>query len=143
VRIREVRPSGEVGSAAYAITRRWKAFHCVRRILIKLLEPSEIPHVKYVNTSFFGLCISGWRQPRRMGAAKGAPVKPPSTINSTALMYDESSEARKSTAFASFSGSPHRPSGTVEEKKSESLVTTKDQPASQSGTATELLAPHS
>jgi hypothetical protein len=37
-----------------------------------------------------------------------APVAPPSTINSTALMYEESSEARKSTAFASSSGSPHR-----------------------------------
>ena len=46
-----------------------------------------------------------------MDAPKGAPVNPPSTISSTALMYDESSEARKSTAFASSSGSPHRPSG--------------------------------
>src|SRR6202012_2585374 len=63
-----------------------------------------------------------YRQPRRMGAPKGAPVSPPSTISSTALMYDESSEARKSTALASSSGSPQRPSGTVEEKKSESFA---------------------
>jgi len=33
-----------------------------------------------------------------MGTPKGAPVSPPSTISSTALMYD--SEARKSTALA-------------------------------------------
>jgi hypothetical protein len=33
-------------------------------------------------------------------------------------MYDESSEARKSTALATSSGSPQRASGTVEEKKS-------------------------
>src|SRR5580693_7126472 len=56
-----------------------------------------------------------------MGAPKAAPVNPPSTTNSTALMYDESPEARKSTAFASSSGSPHRARGTVEEKKSASL----------------------
>src|SRR5580698_9668339 len=62
------------------------------------------------------------RQPRRMGAPKGAPVNPPSTISSTALMYDESSDARKSTAFASSSGSPHRPSGTFEENESASLA---------------------
>src|SRR3984957_5236575 len=51
------------------------------------------------------------RQPRSMGDPKGAPVNPPSTTNSIALMYDESSEARKSTAFASSSASPHRPKG--------------------------------
>src|SRR5271163_4330176 len=62
------------------------------------------------------------RQPRRMGAPKGAPVNPPSTTSSTALTYDESSEARKSTALASSSGSPHRPRGTVEEYKSTSLA---------------------
>jgi hypothetical protein len=45
-------------------------------------------------------------QPRRMAAPKGAPVSPPSTISSTALMYDESSEARKSTALATSSVSP-------------------------------------
>src|SRR6202044_1316699 len=61
-------------------------------------------------------------QPRRMAAPKGAPVSPPSTISSTTLIYDESSEARKSTALARSSGSPQRPSGTVEEKKSESFV---------------------
>src|SRR6202167_2207391 len=61
-------------------------------------------------------------QPRRMGAPKGAPVSPPSTTSSTALMYDESSEARKSTALARSSGSPQRPSGTVEEKKSETFA---------------------
>jgi hypothetical protein len=57
-----------------------------------------------------------------MGAPKGAPVSPPSTINSTALMYDESSEARKSTALARSSGSPQRASETVEEKKSETFA---------------------
>src|ERR1700722_9573255 len=62
------------------------------------------------------------RQPRRMGAPNGAPVIPPSTISSTALMYDESSEARKSTALARSSGSPQRPSGIVEDKKSESFA---------------------
>src|SRR5579872_5596841 len=57
-----------------------------------------------------------------MGAPKGAPVAPPSTFSSTALMYDESSEARKSTALASSSGEPQRPSGTVEEKKLETFA---------------------
>jgi len=57
-----------------------------------------------------------------MAAPKGAPVSPPSTISSTALMYDESSEARKSTALARSSGSPQRASGTVEEKKSETFA---------------------
>src|SRR5215469_11803334 len=52
---------------------------------------------------------------RRMGAPNGAPVAPPSTISSIALTYEESSEARKSTALASSSGSPHRPSGTEDE----------------------------
>src|SRR6202044_3956592 len=61
-------------------------------------------------------------QPRRMGAPKGAPVSPPSTISSTALIYDESSEARKSTALATSSGSPQRASGTVEDKKSETFA---------------------
>ena len=61
-------------------------------------------------------------QARSMAAPKGAPVSPPSTISSTALMYDESSEARKSTALAKSSASPQRPSGTVEEKKSESFA---------------------
>src|ERR1700751_5319863 len=51
-----------------------------------------------------------------MGAPKGAPVAPPSTISSTALTYEESSEARKSTALASSSGSPQRPSGMTDEK---------------------------
>lgn len=73
-----------------------------------------------------GLTLSGADlcepQPRRLGAPKRAPVNPPSTINSTALMYDESSEARKSTAFAMSSGSPHRPSGIVEEYRSTSLA---------------------
>src|SRR5579863_3900213 len=55
-------------------------------------------------------------QPRRMGAPNGAPVAPPSTISSTALTYEESSEARKSTALASSSGSPQRPSGMTDEK---------------------------
>src|SRR5215470_11675682 len=54
-------------------------------------------------------------QPRRMGAPNGAPVAPPSTISSTALTYEESSDARKSTALASSSGSPQRPSGITEE----------------------------
>ena len=49
-------------------------------------------------------------------------MAPPSTISSTALMYEESSEARKSTALASSSGWPHRPSGITEEKKSASLA---------------------
>jgi len=40
----------------------------------------------------------------------GAPVAPPSTISSTALTYEESSEARKSTALASSCGSPQQPS---------------------------------
>ena len=57
-----------------------------------------------------------------MGAPKGAPVNPPSTISSTALMYEESSEARNSTALASSSGSPHRPRGTVEDYQSASLA---------------------
>src|ERR1700728_2050488 len=46
-----------------------------------------------------------------MGAPKGAPVSSPSTISSTALMYDESSEARKSTALPHL---PARPNGQVE-----------------------------
>src|SRR5215467_4648101 len=53
--------------------------------------------------------------PRRTGAPHGAPVAPPSTISSTALTYEESSEARKSTALAMSSGSPQRPSGIAEE----------------------------
>src|ERR1700723_3346292 len=53
-----------------------------------------------------------------MEAPKGAPLPPPSTISSIALMYDESSEARKSAALARSSGSPQRASGTVEDKKS-------------------------
>src|SRR5271155_2007763 len=57
-----------------------------------------------------------------MEAPKGAPVSPPSTISSTALMYNESSEARKSTALATSSGSPQRASGTGEEKKSETFA---------------------
>ena len=66
---------------------------------------------------------ASWRgQPRRMGAPKGAPVAPPSTINSMAVMYDESSEARKSTALASSSGSPQRPRAIEEETKSASLA---------------------
>src|SRR6202007_2959405 len=50
-----------------------------------------------------------------MGAPSGAPVNPPSTISSTALTYEESSEARKSAALATSSGSPQRPSGIAEE----------------------------
>src|SRR5215471_13720510 len=50
-----------------------------------------------------------------MGAPNGAPVAPPSTISSTALTYEESSEARKRTALATSSGSPQRPSGIAEE----------------------------
>jgi hypothetical protein len=57
-----------------------------------------------------------------MGAPNGAPVSPPSTVSSTAFMYDESSEARKSTALARSSGSPQRESGTVEEKRSETFA---------------------
>src|SRR5215472_4046508 len=53
--------------------------------------------------------------PRRIGAPHGAPVAPPSTISSTALTYEESSEARKSTVLATSSGSPQRPSGIAEE----------------------------
>ena len=37
-------------------------------------------------------------------------------------MYDASSEARKSTALATSSGSPQRASGTVEEKRSETFA---------------------
>src|SRR5580704_9212466 len=51
-----------------------------------------------------------------MGAPNGVPVAPPSTISSTALTYEESSDARKSTALATSSGSPQRPCGTAEEK---------------------------
>src|SRR6201981_3680321 len=40
----------------------------------------------------------------------------------TALTYEESSEARKSTALATSSGSPQRPSGTAEEKNFASLA---------------------
>src|SRR5215469_1507847 len=58
----------------------------------------------------------------RMGAPNGAPVAPPSTISSIALTYEESSEARKSTALASSSGSPHRPSGTADEMNLASLA---------------------
>src|SRR6516165_1418446 len=60
--------------------------------------------------------------PRRMGAPNGAPVTPPSTINSTALTYEESSEARKRTALASSSGSPQRPSGITDERNFASLA---------------------
>src|SRR5215470_14205409 len=59
---------------------------------------------------------------RRMGAPNGAPVAPPSTISSTALTYEESSDARKSTALASSSGSPQRPSGTEDETNFASLA---------------------
>src|SRR5215469_6509428 len=51
-----------------------------------------------------------------MGAPNGAPVIPPSTISSTALTYEESSEARKSAALATSSGSPQRSSGIAEER---------------------------
>ena len=61
-------------------------------------------------------------QPRRMGAPNGAPVAPPSTISSTALTYEESSEARKSTALAMSSGSPQRPSGMTDEKNFANLA---------------------
>src|SRR5271155_4288605 len=57
-----------------------------------------------------------------MGAPNGAPVAPPSTISSTALTYEESSDARKSTALATSSGSPQRPCGTAEEKNFASLA---------------------
>src|SRR6516225_11281105 len=57
-----------------------------------------------------------------MGAPNGAPVAPPSTINSTALTYEESSEARKSTALATSSDSPQRPSGITEETNFASLA---------------------
>src|SRR5215467_14755743 len=60
--------------------------------------------------------------PRRMGAPNGAPVAPPSTISSTALTYEESSDARKSTALAISSGSPQRPWGTTEEKNFANLA---------------------
>src|SRR5580704_6722246 len=49
-----------------------------------------------------------------MGAPSGAPVNPRSTISSTALTYEESSDARKSTALATSSGSPQRPCGREE-----------------------------
>jgi hypothetical protein len=55
------------------------------------------PCVEWVPAGNHALTLCG--QPRRRGAPDGAPVAPPSTINSTALTYDESSEARKSTAF--------------------------------------------
>src|SRR5262249_44739779 len=61
-------------------------------------------------------------QPRRMGAPNGAPRAPPSTISPTALTYEESSEARKSTAWATSPGSPQRPSGTTEETNFASLA---------------------
>src|SRR5579862_9460850 len=57
-----------------------------------------------------------------MGAPHGAPVAPPSTISSIALMYEESSEARKSTALARSSGSPQRPSGILDDIALSSLV---------------------
>src|ERR1700728_2741057 len=57
-----------------------------------------------------------------MGAPNGAPVAPPSTIRSTALTYEESSDARKSTALATSSGSPQRPCGTAEEKNLANLA---------------------
>ena len=57
-----------------------------------------------------------------MGAPNGAPVAPPSTISSTALTYEESSEARKSTALAMSSGSPQRPSGLTDEKNFSNLA---------------------
>src|SRR6516162_8343685 len=60
--------------------------------------------------------------PRRIGAPKGAPVAPPSTISSTAFTYGESSEARKSTALATSSDSPQRPSGITEETNFASLA---------------------
>src|ERR1700741_418537 len=57
-----------------------------------------------------------------MGAPNGAPVAPPSTISSIALTYEESSDARKSTALATSSGSPQRPCGTAEEKNFANLA---------------------
>src|SRR5215468_4979026 len=60
--------------------------------------------------------------PRRMAAPHGAPVTPPSTISSTALTYEESSDERKSTALATSSGSPQRPSGIAEETNFASLA---------------------
>src|SRR5262249_13399567 len=71
---------------------------------------------------WFEICSRIRCQPRRMGAPNGAPVAPPSTISSTALTYEESSEARKSTALASSSGSPQRPNGITEEKNFVSLA---------------------
>src|SRR5271157_4860956 len=61
-------------------------------------------------------------QPRKMGAPNGAPVTPPSTISSTALTYEESSDARKSTALATSSGSPQRPCGMTDEKNFSNLA---------------------
>jgi hypothetical protein len=49
-------------------------------------------------------------------------VIPPSTISSIALTYEESSDARKSTALAISSGSPQRPCGTAEEKNFANLA---------------------
>ena len=49
-------------------------------------------------------------------------MNPPSTISSTALTYEESSDARKSTALATSSGSPQRPCGTAEEKNFANLA---------------------
>src|SRR5689334_6892427 len=65
-----------------------------------------------------GILCCQWR---KMGAPNWAPVSPPSTTNSTALTYEESSEARNSTAFAISSGSPQRLSGTTDEKNLSSL----------------------
>src|ERR671918_506907 len=42
---------------------------------------------------------------------------PPSTRNVDAVMNDDSSEARKSTAFAISSGSPNRPIGTCTNRR--------------------------
>src|ERR1700689_2813102 len=57
-----------------------------------------------------------------MGAPNGAPVGPASTISATALTYEESSDARKSTALATSSGSPQRPCGTAEAKNLANLA---------------------
>src|SRR5580704_15969231 len=72
--------------------------------------------------SFGQLCLATeWpKSVLKKGSSKRAPVNPPSTI-STALMYEESSVARKSTALATSSGSPQRPCGIAEEKNSVSI----------------------
>jgi len=87
--------------------------HRHHRCVGSALKQIEIAHVQaWVLSRKFGIEMMGHRFPlcqslrsaAKNGGSEGSAVNPPSTISSTALIYDESSEARKRTRRATSSG---------------------------------------